>query len=579
LLPKNLSSVRADKLVPEEAVRLKDTIRFDRFQAWLENSDCSFIDRFTMLEFGAQIGTRGCLSDLESTLLLYLPKSSEMMQEVRAAVLDHRRRVDGLTMRVDVLKAHWWLPFLPHTNIDVLHIHEVNRLDAWLSWMHERKLAAPTAKDYVDFAKQWDSEAPLMSIKKSFQKLNIPKVPTVEIELDQAISFIRSNRNNAGTNIRKSWPLEKSAKESELPAEWQDILLMLENGKSPKMEKCPAKKFLPTIKVALRTLCFCCNRADRPICINKETVLLLVGELKLRKNKASTINIYLSALKRFMLHLDCNLASQNTVAKIESEWNKRRNLEVPKKFARLIEVGSTQIVLGTAIDLLSEARSVPSLELRLAKLNAAVALALFALIPLRVADTNLSWGEHVTFRNGRYRLDIVTSKTGGEFHGELCDFLTPFLDALLLRGCDEHFLTAERTKAKKERRHLFSHSNSRHMSEKRVKNLWDKHVGCGPHIARSLIHTELGEMGPSGVEMALSLCVQRDPRTAKFYQGKAMNDALLIQGNLELLSGFTDEEISRKFTALENDGRPFSFPEGDFLRPRREVVRSDNAND
>jgi len=41
--------------------------------------------------------------------------------------------------------------------------------------------------------------------------------------------------------------------------------------------------------------------------------------------------------------------------------------------------------------------------------------------------------------------------------------------------------------------------------------------------------------------------------------GKAMNDALLIQGNLELLSGFTDEDISQKFTYLNSDSWSFSF--------------------
>jgi hypothetical protein len=561
LQPDDLRSAVVLSIVAGGTPHQKHALRINRFQNWLRKSGRPIVDRFAILDFSAEIGTRACLSDLEKSLLKYLQKSSDLMAEVRAAVLDHRRNIDGLPMRVDVLKAPWWKPFLPHTNIDVLHIHEVNRLDEWLHWMQKRKLTAPTASDYADFAKKWKSESPLMSIKKSLKKLDIPKVPTVEIELDQAISSIRSERNNAGKKVRMHWPLRKSAKETDLPTLWQDTLKMLESGKSPKMESCPARGFLPTIKVALRTLSFCCKRADTPVRIDKETIILFVRELETRKNKASTIQIYVSALRRFMVHLDSDQVSVATIAKIERECKRKQNSEVPNSFKRLTEVGSTRAVLSKAIDLLTDARCEASLELRLAKLNGAVALALFALIPLRVADTNLRWGVHITFRNDRYRLDITTSKTGGEFHGELCDFLTPFLDALLLRGCDERFLKAEREKAEKEGRHLFSHANNRHMSDKRVSNLWDRHVGCRPHIARSLVHTELGKMGPSGVEMALSLCVQRDPRTAKFYQGKAMNDALLIQGNLALLSGFTDEEITQNFDALTSDSWSAAFSE------------------
>lgn len=208
---------------------------------------------------------------------------------------------------------------------------------------------------------------------------------------------------------------------------------------------------------------------------------------------------------------------------------------------------------GRAIDLLAASRSERSLELRVAKLNAAATLALFSLIPLRVKDTNLLWGVHVAHTGQRYRLDIRTSKCGTEFHGEVCDFVTPFLDALLLRGCDETYLGMKRQEALRSKQALFAHANGRHMSNRRVANLWQRHIECGPHIARSVVHTELGRMGREGTELALSLCAQRDPKTAKFYQGKAMHDALLLEANRLLLSGFSNDTIEKHFPSIEID--------------------------
>lgn len=60
-------------------------------------------------------------------------------------------------------------------------------------------------------------------------------------------------------------------------------------------------------------------------------------------------------------------------------------------------------------------------------------------------------------------------------------------------------------------------------------------------------------MGRDGVEMALSLCAQRDPKTAKFYQGKAMHDALLLESNQVLISGFSEDVIAKHFPSMSNE--------------------------
>lgn len=544
-------------LEPDDGPRGKDTIRIRRFQAWMAGHPAARVDRFLFLEFAAEVGSRGALIDLEKALQRSLSGCEALKAELRAAVTDHRRRVDGRKMRSEILAAAWWKPFLPQSNMDILHIHEVARLDTWLRWLHERGIRSPGSQDYISFASKWASEQPLTALQATFAKLGIPRVPSVEIELNLAISGIRAKRTGAGQRVRTSWPRRLSVAPDELPPNWRALLdAIMERGEDASHVRI-SRKFLPTVEGALRTLCFCCGREGRVPEISEQTALLLVEELKGRGVRAATLQITVSALARIAVPLGVDEAQISRLRRIEQELHRKRRGEIPLKFSRLSKVGSVRRVLGLAVDLLAASKDETSLELRVAKLNGATALALFSLLPLRVADTNLRWGEELSFNGTRYRLDLCTSKTGAEFHGEICDFVTPFLDAMLLRGCDARFLDSERKKALQAKKNLFCHANGRYLSEKRVSNLWWRHLGIRPHIARTLIHSELGSLGAEGVEMALSMCAQRDPKTAAFYQGRAMHDALLLQGTCALLSGLSDEQVALQFPTLEDQLEAF----------------------
>lgn len=531
----------------------KDTLRIQRFQKWLGKTKHLEVDRFVLLEFGSEVATHGVLAYLEKSLLNYLPHHVGFKAELRAAVTDHERRVRGKKMRCEILQAKWWRPFLPHSNMDKLHIHEMNRVDEWLKYLNDHGISSPTSKDYIAFAGRWETEVPMVALQTALSKLPIPKIPSIEIELNLAISTLRSQRTGTGRKIRTEWPLNLSIGKNELPSQWRNFLdhnkQKFNSGEIPSI----SSGFFSTIETALRTLCFCCHKLNLPLEITRHTALCLLDELKARGARYSTMEMNISALKRFSIAFGAPNAVVADLWGIEKELKAKGKEEIPKKFTRLIELGAPQAVLGLAIDLLSASRSEISLELRVAKLNAAAALAVFTLVPLRVADSNWKWGEQLTYTGVRYRLDLRTSKCGTKFHGDLCDFLTPFLDAILLRGCDERLLGAFRTEAIKSKRMLFAHATKRHISKNIVANLWSRHLGCGPHIARTVVHTELGKLGSAGVEMALSLCAQRDPRTAKFYQGRAMHDALLLESNGILLSGFSNKVIATHFSSIEEE--------------------------
>jgi hypothetical protein len=531
----------------------KDTLRIQRFQKWLRKSTHLTVDRLVLLEFGSEVATHGVLADLEKSILGYISHHKDFKVELRAAVTDHSRRIRRKKMRCEILQAKWWRPFLPHVNMDKLHIHEINRVDEWLKYLNDHGISAPTSKDYIAFAGKWDTEVPLVALQTALSKLAIPKVPSIEIELNIAISTLRTQRVNAERKVRTEWPLKLSVGKNELPAQWRDFLDHIKTYSKNTETPLISSGFLPTIETALRTLCFCCRKLDIPCAITKQTALHLLDELKARGARYSTMEINISALKRFAVAFGVPAADVADLRRMEKELTRKRNEEIPQKFKKLTELGSLQAVLGLATDLLAAARSEMSLELRMAKLNAATALAVFTLVPLRAADSNLTWGDQLTYTGMRYHLDLRTSKCGTEFHGDLCDFITPFLDAILLRGCDDRLLGAFRSEAVRTKRMLFAHANGRHVSKDIVANLWSRHLGCGPHIARTVVHTELGKLGSSGVEMALSLCAQRDPRTARFYQGKAMHDALLLESNGILLSGFSNTVIAKHFTEIEEE--------------------------
>jgi DNA-binding FrmR family transcriptional regulator len=54
------------------------------------------------------------------------------------------------------------------------------------------------------------------------------------------------------------------------------------------------------------------------------------------------------------------------------------------------------------------------------------------------------------------------------------------------------------------------------------------------------VHSELGQLGPEGVEAALALNAQRDPCTAADYQSAAVERALRRQGQ-DMVDGLLAE--------------------------------------
>ncbi|MFG6626916.1 hypothetical protein [Sulfitobacter sp. 1A12056] len=518
------------------------------FYGWLSSNAPASVDRHIFLAYGAARGTRAVLGDLERALVICLPKQHEALKEMRAAVLDHRRRVDGKEMVVDMVQAPWWAPFSANCDLDRLSILEFKRLDAWLSWMHENSKSNPSAGDFLEFCKDAASEVPLTTLQAAVAKLGLPEIPAITLELPAAIAKKRAmTRGRRTPRPRTSWPRSHSVAPEELPLDWRDTLALLRSRGDMSDLKEISVESINSQEHRLRELVKSCNSSGLPATLTVAALANHIRALQARGCSATTCEISASFLVRFAVYHGVDQNELSAMKTLHRQLKRKATGDVPRKFQTLTVVGSVENVLGKAADLMQLAHKQRSLRLRISYLNGACALTLFALVPLRVNDSNLQWGKNVTYDGECYRLYVRTGKRGNVFSGPVAKFVSPFLDALLLRGCDSVYLEEFRNAAELEQRHLFAPADGGHLSDKCVANLWARHIGCKPHIARTLVHTELGRMGVEGVAQALALCAQRDPTTAKFYQDEAMNDALLMKSNELLLKGFSVAEVEALF--------------------------------
>ena len=538
------------------AVPKKHAKRIEKFLGWLADQQVKRIDRFVFLSFGKDIGSRCVLAYLLEAVRSLEERSPEVVRELKFAMRDHRRRCDGVRMISDMVKAPWWRPFVPRCDVEQLGAIELAKIDDWLSWMHRHKITSPKVANYLEYASQWESELPLINLHRNLKKLGVVGLPAIEIRLSEAIVQKRasSTMRRAPRSPRRKWPREMSVAALDLPKPWRDAMAHLKkdafiNGKSTENSG-----MLPSTEKVLRGLCWVQRELNQTPELTANAVKQYAFELRQRDCRSATLELHVSLLLRFMRQIDCEKSDIAEVASLHRRLVADTKKEVPLKFGRLMKVGGTAQILQRAVDLMASAEKEETFSVRVQKLNASVALALFCLLPLRAADTNLRWGRNIYFEGGRYRIFVRISKSDEVYSSQLCEFLSPFLDSLLLRGCDVTFLEAMRKEAIAGEQHLFAHATGRPMSDRRVSNIWTRYVKCGIHIARTMVHTELGKLGTTGIAQALALCAHRHPTTAKYYQGKAMSDALLLKSSIALLDGFSESEVAEYFPELESFG-------------------------
>ncbi|WP_141104857.1 hypothetical protein [Thioclava sp. IC9] len=297
-----------------------------------------------------------------------------------------------------------------------------------------------------------------------------------------------------------------------------------------------------------RQLVFTARESGTPEDFNLQSLQAYHAALEERGLRSSSIEIQFRFLGRlaFFVGADADICRKISAA---TAYHRSKRLLARKKkedqFRRLPDIGE---IFMLADCLKSEGSRASHATVRNTKLVDAAALTFLSLVPLRNKDTVLLWGKHISLvaqPEGEwvYRIDTRLSKTLVNFNGFLHPILNSFLEAVLLQGRHEAFLPRLRAEAIRRQAPVFPKSTGEPRNAQSLSRRWAVHFGMGSHIARTHLHTVLGQMGPEGVEAALSLCAQRSFQTRKEYQAEAYYDALIRQSQVSLASTLPREMV------------------------------------
>lgn len=525
--------------------------RIDRFHTWHATNGTGSPDRHDLLKYAAEISSGNVIRDLEKSFLMALKAGDPFLGELVAARLDHSRRTDGIPMVVEITAAPWWAPFRQGTDLDSLSYGQVKHLDRFLRWISDKGVTKPNQETFLSFAADAKSAAPLLGLQRAFEQLKGIAAEAIIIELPQAITEKYRSRRPQKHRERRPQKRQFSISPDELPAEIRTALTSMRRGERREGKRAPARDIINGIEAALCQLGHVCRINGLEVAITSETVRTYLLDVEARTSRSATQEIRGDQILRFIKYSKIGTESEAGLKQYTKRQKEAASKQIPVKDAKAQNIDGPNAVLFRAVELLAKARGERSLTWRMSRLNHALALALTMLLPLRVQDTLLRFGTNILWSGTEYWVDTRTQKTKAPVYGPLPDFLTPFIDGVLLQGREETSLDKLRSDAEKNRHPLFLKANRKPPSERFVSNVWRAHFGTGNHISRTLVHDTLGKKGVAGVAEALALCAQRDPRTALFYQTKALADARRVQALETLVAEFSEDDMEEYFPDLD----------------------------
>ncbi|WP_297543674.1 hypothetical protein [Roseovarius sp.] len=459
--------------------------------------------------------------------------------------------------REAILHEARWTPFREIDATRTMPLDELRALDRFLAFCETNGRGTET-EDFLAFVSDRESSMLLRTLRGGLEKLLTPAHPAVmAVEhargLKEADRYRR--RKPEQTEDDEQRPLEVSVPRDQLPADWLRVLDALLAGKRYRGKKLAPK----TVKGMTGAACQLVRTArdnGLPDELSLDTISAYDKALEARGVRASSRGILFASLRTFakrLGHRDELLADlQDLVGHYEGEA--KGDMKV--KEARLADLPDLQAIFDLANKLLDQAPNTMDRRSRTTLYVDAAALPFLSLIPLRNHDTCLLWGQHILYIGDddpadwgledrdeplSYYLDLRTSKTDSDLSGPLSPILTPFLEALILRGQDERMLPDLRDAIMKARAPVFPKSNGVARNVHSLSERWRKHLGTGSIISRTRIHTLLGALGEHGTRAALALCAQRSPRTAKWYQAESLAGRHMLESQ-DMIAGLIEIE-------------------------------------
>lgn len=534
-----------------DEVGLRELRTLDAFFQWAQNAEVQVPSVEDFLAFTDDTASPRKLENLRTAFDRIAPEGAAICQTIRDAIREIRprsRACDRRSREAIVAESHF-APYRHLTELDLVTLEDLRVLDRFLIFAQARRIEIPAVEDFLGFVDDRKSSRRLRNLKAALDRL-LPGNPAVLLTLQEAI---RQKSPPSASKPSKPRPCARySIALKALPQEWQAALSAMRLGEDVGGLPPPADSTIKNMEEVLREYARFMMDACLPVTITIDGVRRLSAERARRAkereikkykdhgNRPATRHTSVQRIRAFAEHLGMDPLLISALRAHENRLRHDLGTVVPLKFGKLDDIPSLAETWNIATDLRERSRRTQRRQWKLRLLNEAAILALWTLLPLRLADGRLCWGRNIDWTGTGYRADIDTQKADVPLQGRLHAMLTPFLDALVLNGMDPAYLAVMREDAIANELPLFRNTTGGMLAIGHPSQVWSTHTGAGAHISRTRVHTELGKLGPEGVEAALALNAQMDPRSRVFYQGMSVAMAMVSRGQ-DLMEKLLDE--------------------------------------
>ena len=540
-----------------DEIGLRELRTLDRFFMYAGAGRISVPDLADFLAFAAEDTSTRQLENLRTAFDRLLPAGTPVLRTIRDAIRAKRGRSRVCDERgKDLLAADPLMaPYRELAGFGELSIEDLRVFARFLEFAAARGLSAPTVDDYLAFSADVTSSRRLRALKIAIDTL-MPGNPAAHVILAEAIVRKSPPRlSRAGTVPRPV--AARRVPCAALPQCWRARLDQWRTGIVAVHERLPAASVIDSMEDVLREYAKAQIDASAQVEITIEGIRRMeasrTAHAKARKDpryadqgdRPATRHTAVMRLRQFGEALGIDRLTLEAIRAHENVLRAALTSVVPLKFGRFEELPGLKETWRLAHALLEQSAQTPRRKTKLRLLNEAFCIAFWTLIPLRLGDGQLVWGEGVEFDGDRYRIDIETTKEDEPLRGRLHMRLQPFLDGIVLRGMDPDHLGHLRDQSLADQITVLRNVSGKSLSREYPSTVWRKHMGTGAHIARTRVHTELGQLGPEGVEMALALAAQRDARTSLEYQATQVARAQRARGQ-EMMDGLLAEAFDHK---------------------------------
>ncbi|WP_157403990.1 hypothetical protein [Paracoccus sp. N5] len=341
----------------------------------------------------------------------------------------------------------------------------------------------------------------------------------------------------------------------ELPDRWRAALDRMEDGMpglamiDGKRQPAPSASMLTTMRTKVCELVQAARWAGLADELTIDAAIAYEQSLLQRERPLSlvTLKSAIRQVRDFARYLG---APDDVLAHLADRvryHERRANGYTPLKEARVLALPSYKEIFGMAFDLLGDSDRTKNAKRAQFKRNAAVAITLFCPLPLRVADTVMRFGEHITWDGLGYRFNLILSKNKRPYTAPISPIFGFFIDQMILQGAGAEHLQDLRETCFRGRRHLFVTYEGRVPHDRYVSHLWQQVLGTGSHASRTKLHDQFGQLGSRGVDLALRACGQRNEKTAESYRTRAFQMLAVDKAHADMMGEITDAEWKEFF--------------------------------